>query len=109
MCRDPGPDFAGVERPLQAQGPRERPAAFGKVKTVKDRVHMCSPAGPSGALVGYDATGSPVGVSDDAQKIRLRRALPATHTGADRLHATHLMGVYRLLRSRRQRSAVGSR
>ena len=90
MRRDPGPDFAGIERPLQAQSPRERPAAFGKVKTVKDRVHMCSPAGPPGASVRYDATGRPVDVGNDAQKIRLRRSLSATHTGADRLCATHL-------------------
>lgn len=90
MCRDPRPDFAGVERSLQAQGPRERPAAFGKVKTVKDRVHMCSPAGSPGVLVGYDATGRPANVGNDAQKIRLRRPLSATHTGADRLRATHL-------------------
>ncbi len=52
---------------------------------------MCSPTRSSGVLVGHDAAGKPVDVGDNSQKIRFRRPLPAPHTGADRLRATHLV------------------
>jgi hypothetical protein len=99
MCRDPVSHGAGVERTLQAKSPRERSAAFGEIQTGEDGMHMCSPPRSSGGVIWYDAAGWPVDVRDHTQKVRLRRALPASHTRAHRLHSTHsARTVYRHLR-----------
>lgn len=90
MCRDPVSHSAGVERPRKAKRAGERTAALGEIKTREDGMHVCSPSGSSGGVIRYDAAGWPVDVPDHTQKVRLRRTLPAPHTGADRLRTTHL-------------------
>jgi hypothetical protein len=89
VCRDPGPDGAGVERPLKPKGSGKRSAPLGEIETLRNRMHMCAPSRSSAALVGYDAAYGSLDVPDNPEKVRLRRPLPAPDAGPDRLRTPH--------------------
>lgn len=77
------PHRGGLERSLDPEGPRERPAANRQVETDQGGVHVRTPAGQRTAIIGDAFTLD----HHDAQQIALGRSLPASHTGSLRAYA----------------------
>lgn len=73
----------GIERPLDPEGPEERPAADCHIETDQGGVHIRTPAGQRTAIIG-DAY---FPAHHDPQQIALGRSLPASHTGSLRAYA----------------------
>jgi hypothetical protein len=65
----------------EAQRPGEGPASIRRVQALRGGVHRCSPAGEPPPGIRDQGPGP----DDDTQQITDRSALPAPHTGADRL------------------------
>lgn len=84
-CRllDVPADVRDVERSLDPEGPRERPAADRQVETDRGGMHISTPAGQRTAWIG----GALALDQHDAQQIALGRSLPASHTGSLRAGA----------------------
>ncbi len=72
------PQFRGVERARDLEGPRERAAADRQVETDRCGVQVRTPAGQRTARIG----GTYALDRHDAQQIALGRSLPASHTGS---------------------------
>ena len=80
-----GPERTGLQRCAgasgEAQRPVEGPASLRCMQALRRGVHRCSPTGEPPPRVWDQGPGP----DDDTQQFSDRSALPAPHTGADRL------------------------
>ncbi len=88
------PHRGEVERPVQAQGPGERPPLLGEVEAPGVGVHAGAPARQSPFGVGGECTPG----SDDAQQVGLRRLDPAADARALRAREASRRRAYRVRR-----------